>query len=109
MCFEREKTAFFALEESSGGKFAKTRNRKICSSDGCTNFAQKGGACNRHGTKKKKCSSDGCTNQSVKGGVCVKHGAKVEAKRCSSEGCTNQSIKGKVMKSGLQRRSVRET
>ena len=51
--------------------------RKLCSSDGCTNLAQKGGVCVKHGATltKKKCSSSGCTNLAQKGGVCIKHGA----------------------------------
>jgi hypothetical protein len=62
-----------------------------CSSDGCANRAVKGGVCVKHGAKLKLCSSEGCTNKVIKGGVCVKHGAKV--KRCSTEGCTNQRVK----------------
>ena len=30
----------------------------------------------RHGAKVKLCSSEGCTNQAVRGGVCFRHGAK---------------------------------
>ena len=69
----------------------KKYDRKICSADGCTNIAKKGGMCNRHGAKVeyKRRSSHGCTNQAKKGGVCIKHGAKVEVNRCRSEGCTN--------------------
>eukprot|EP00985_Skeletonema_marinoi_P028339 scaffold24583_cov72-Skeletonema_marinoi.AAC.2 len=52
---------------------------KLCSSEGCTNYAQKGGVCCscRHGAKVevKKCSSEGCANQVKRGGVCIKHGA----------------------------------
>ena len=35
--------------------------------------------------KVKLCSSEGCTKIAVRGGVCIRHGAKV--KLCSSEGC----------------------
>jgi hypothetical protein len=35
----------------------------------------------RHGAKVKLCSIEGCTNQAQKGGVCVKHGAKKERKQ----------------------------
>jgi len=74
---------------------------KLCSSEGCTNKARKGGVCMKHGAKVKRCSSEGCTNYAVKGGVCMKHGAKV--KRCSSEGCTNYAVKGGVcMKHGAK-------
>ncbi len=71
---------------------------KRCSSEGCTNQAQKGGVCIKHGAKVvyKRCSSDGCTNLALKGGVCVKHGAKFERKLCSSDRCTNQAQKGGV-------------
>jgi hypothetical protein len=31
--------------------------------------------CVRHGAKLKRCSSDGCTNKAQKGGVCWRHGA----------------------------------
>jgi len=67
------------------------RHRKICTDDGCTNIARRGGVCIRHGAKDKRCSSKGCTNQVTNGGVCVRHGAK--RKLCSSEGCTNMAIK----------------
>ena len=69
---------------------------KRCSSEGCTNFAAKGGVCIRHGAKVKRCSSAGCTNNALKGGVCIRHGAKVEHKRCSNDGCTNLTVKGGV-------------
>jgi hypothetical protein len=65
---------------------------KLCSSEGCTNIAVKGGVCRRHGAKSKRCSNEGCTNIAHAGGVCIRHGAKV--KLCSSEGCTNQARKG---------------
>eukprot|EP00984_Skeletonema_dohrnii_P000300 scaffold96_cov77-Skeletonema_dohrnii-CCMP3373.AAC.5 len=44
----------------------------------------------------KMCSAEGCSNQAKKGGVCIRHGAKVKVKRCSSEGCTNQAQNGGV-------------
>jgi hypothetical protein len=75
-------------------KHGATWTKKRCCSDGCTNQAQKGGVCIKHGSKVERCSSDGCTNKVIKGGVCVKHGA--EVKRCSSDGCTNKVIKGGV-------------
>ena len=52
--------------------------------------------CIRHGAKAKLCGAEGCTNLAQKGGVCIKHGAKVEVKKCSSEGCTNQVRRGGV-------------
>jgi hypothetical protein len=74
----------------------KTRKRKKCSHEGCTNIAVRGGVCITHGAKVevKRCGHEGCDNKVVKGGVCVTHGAK--RKRCSSEGCTNQFVKGGV-------------
>ena len=61
----------------------------------------------KHGAKGKLCSSDGCTNQAVRGGVCVKHGAKL--KRCSSEGCTNQvQKKGVCWRHGANRNPHKE-
>ena len=69
------------------------RHRR-CNSVGCTNLAQKGGVCMKHGAKRKSCSSDGCTNQAIKGGVCWRHGAKV--KQCISDGCSNQAVSGGV-------------
>ncbi len=77
---------------------------KQCSSEGCTNYVQKGGVCIRHGGKvvPKLCSSEGCANNAQNGGVCNRHGAKV--KQCSSEGCTNHIQKGGVC-IGMVRRS----
>jgi hypothetical protein len=48
---------------------------KRCSREGCSNLAQKGGVCIKHGAKVKLCSSEGCTNKVQKGGVCRRHGA----------------------------------
>eukprot|EP00984_Skeletonema_dohrnii_P014681 scaffold6206_cov76-Skeletonema_dohrnii-CCMP3373.AAC.1 len=61
-------------------------SRKLCSIEGCTNKACKGGLCMRHGAKVKLCSTGGYTNHAKNGdicsrhgaeGVCMKHGAKV--------------------------------
>jgi len=64
---------------------------KLCSEVGCPNVVRKGGVCMRHGANVKRCSHDGCTNFSMKEGVCWRHGAKdlIAVKKCSSEGCTN--------------------
>eukprot|EP00984_Skeletonema_dohrnii_P016396 scaffold7272_cov124-Skeletonema_dohrnii-CCMP3373.AAC.10 len=97
---------------------SKVKHKK-CSSDseGCTNLAQNGGVCMRHGAKVKLCISEGCTKLARARGVCIRHGAKVKrcsfegranqararevcirhgakVKRCSSEGCTNQARSG---------------
>jgi hypothetical protein len=82
-------------DEAPPKKVAKKQYRKICSTDGCPNIAQKGGVCIKHGAKHKRCSNEGCTNRSQKGGVCIKHGAKIE---CKHEGCTNHAQKGGVCK-----------
>ena len=77
---------------------------KRCSSDGCTNLAQKGGVCIKHGAtvkRKKRCSHDGCTKQAKNGGLCMKHGAKV--KRCSIEECKSYAQNGGLcMKHGAK-------
>ena len=83
---------------------AKVRNRKQCSADGCTNHAQNGGVCIRHGAtrKRKICITEGCTNWVVRGAVCCRHGAQV--KLCNQEGCTNQAqIHGVCWRHGGQR------
>jgi hypothetical protein len=56
---------------------AKRYERKLCSNEGCTNIAQRGGVCWTHGAKVKckLCSSDGCANQAILRGVCWRHGA----------------------------------
>lgn len=82
-------------------KYRYYRHRvKLCSHEGCTNNAQTGGVCIKHGAKKKRyeCSYDGCTNQVQIGGVCKRHGAKRKkyTYTCSHEGCTNHVVKGGV-------------
>ena len=37
--------------------------------------AKQGGLCIQHGAKMKRCSSEGCTNQAQRRGVCKRHGA----------------------------------
>ena len=87
---------------------------KKCSSEGCTNLAQQGGVCIRHGAKVKRCSSEGCTNKAQKGGVCKRHGErptpnedsstafesfvlkKYKKKRCCADGCTKFAQNGGV-------------
>lgn len=74
--------------------------RKICIIENCTSIAQRGGLCHRHGGKKRiiRCKSCGCTNRSVKGEVCQRHGARVKVKYCTIEGCANHRVKGGVCK-----------
>ena len=83
--------------------------RRLCSCDGCSNFAMRGGVCTKHGAKKKPCSHEGCSNNALQGGVCIKHGAKIERKRksCGHEGC-NKKAQSKGMcdrHSGRKRKS----
>ena len=80
-------------EEGHPPKRASGKRRKRCSCEGCSNYAQRGGVCTRHGAKKKQCSKEGCTNNAQNGGVCIRHGAK---RLCSSEGCTNRAQTGRV-------------
>eukprot|EP00985_Skeletonema_marinoi_P007436 scaffold3269_cov80-Skeletonema_marinoi.AAC.1 len=51
-------------------------SRKLCSIEGCTNEACKGGLCMRNGAKVKLCSTGEYTNQAKNGGICSRHGAK---------------------------------
>ena len=65
-----------------------------CRIEGCSNQAQKGGVCVRHGAIRPRCKIEGCSNQAKKQGVCVRHGASF--KKCSSGGCSNRAVKGGV-------------
>ncbi len=62
----------------------------------------KGGVCIKHGAEKKekkRCSSEGCTNQVQKGGVCKKHGATVKAvkrKTLGDDESANKKCKSKL-------------
>ena len=94
---------------------------KQCSSERCTNYAQKGGVCVRHGAKRKRyeCSAIGCTNIVVKGGVCKRHGANSSAqdgstafgsefeRTTAAETQTNQGA-SEAASRGSERRSVPE-
>ena len=93
-------------------------NKKRCSYEGCTKYAQRGGVCKRHraDVRRKRGSYEEYTNPAEKGGVwkrhkvsverysdnghtgvaqggvCARHG--VNVKRCSHGGCTNQAVEG---------------
>ena len=69
----------------------KKNTREICSTDGCIQYAQKGGVCIKHGAKVKICMHEGCTNKVQKGGVCWRHG---ERKVCSHDECIQYAQKG---------------
>ena len=60
-----------------------------CRIEGCSNNAQKGGVCVRHGATRPRCKIEGCSNQTINGGVCIRHGA--TTRRCKIEGCSNQA------------------
>jgi len=75
--------------EGNGRPPTPTRNKPACSTEGCPDFAIRGGVCTRHGATKRKCSHDRCTGNAKQGDVCVKNGATV--KNCVAEGCTNQA------------------
>ena len=64
--------------------------RRLCSVEGCTKQAKKGGICIKHGAKVRKCSHEGCTNNALKSGLCIRHGAKITRRTCKFQGCTNK-------------------
>ena len=68
----------------------KKQARRLCSVEGCTKQAKKGGICIKHGAKVRKCSHEGCTNNALKSGVCIRHGAKITRRTCKFQGCTNK-------------------
>eukprot|EP00984_Skeletonema_dohrnii_P025707 scaffold14875_cov71-Skeletonema_dohrnii-CCMP3373.AAC.3 len=86
---KRKEVSVAATNESSP---PKKKYRYECRVDDCTNHAQKGGVCIRHGATVKQCSVGNCTNNALKGGVCHRHGA--QRNLCSREGCTNHAKKG---------------
>jgi len=68
----------------------KKQVRRLCSVEGCTKQAKKGGICIKHGAKVRKCSHEGCTNNALKSGLCIRHGAKITRRTCKFQGCTNK-------------------
>lgn len=80
--------------ESAPKRVPITRKKRICSEEGCMNFAvdMKDGVCCRHGAKLKLCSHTGCGKRIQSGGVCYEHGA--PPKECSKVGCTNRAKHG---------------
>eukprot|EP00984_Skeletonema_dohrnii_P034466 scaffold33568_cov93-Skeletonema_dohrnii-CCMP3373.AAC.2 len=89
-----------AQKEGVCTKHHTTVQRKICIMEDCKSIAQRGGKCFKHGAKYKKklCSSEGCKSRAINGGVCQKHGAKRVVQFCTVEGCKNQRVKGGVCK-----------
>jgi hypothetical protein len=75
------------VNSNGSGRFCFTHGgRHLCSHASCSNFAQAGGRCIKHGYKKPTCSVDGCSNQSVACGLCKRHGAHHS---CNVINCTN--------------------
>jgi hypothetical protein len=63
------------VNSNGSGRFCFTHGgRPICSHALCSNFAQAGGRCIKHGYKKPTCIVDGCSNQRVAHGLCKRHG-----------------------------------
>ncbi len=63
------------VNSNSSGRFCFTHGgRAICSHASCSNLAQAGGRCIKHGYKKPTCIVDGCSNQRVVHGLCKRHG-----------------------------------
>ncbi len=72
---------------NGSGRFCFTHGGwHVCSHASCSNFAQAGGQCIKHGYKKPACSMDGCSNQSVAHGLCKRHRAH---HCCHVINCTN--------------------
>ena len=71
-----------------------TKDRKLCSSEGCSNISVNNGVCYRHGAKRRLCKAEGCTLVALQKGVCLRHGAKHP--RCKVEGCDKQAQNGGV-------------
>ena len=72
----RKKQAVTDAQNSKMEEVFRRAEAKRCSSDRCTNQAQNGGVCMRHGAKgkRKKCVSDGRTKFAFRGGMCRRHG-----------------------------------
>jgi hypothetical protein len=75
------------VNSNGSGRFCFTHGeRRVCRHASCSNFAQAGGGCIKHGYKKPTCSMDGCSNQRVAHGLCKRH----EAHHCCNViNCTN--------------------
>jgi len=71
-----------------GGMCWSHGGKPKCSASKCTNFALIGGVCWSHGAK-PKCSDPECNNLALDRGVCWRHGAKHKVKLCRSDGCNN--------------------
>jgi len=106
-CQPVEATAETNNSGDGDGQQPKKKKQKIsCSIDNCTNTAQSGGICLKHGGKYRNryyCSVEGCTKYPKAGGVCKAHGAKVTRPLCQIEGCTNlETNKGVCIRHGAK-------
>jgi hypothetical protein len=68
----------------------------ICSHALCSNFAQAGGRCIKHGYKKPTCIVDGCSNQRVEHGLCKRHGGH---RLCNVINCTHHVFRHNMCRS----------
>jgi hypothetical protein len=76
------------VNSNGSGRFCFSHGGcRVCSHASCSNFAQAGGRCIKHGYKKPTCSMDGCSNQSIVCGLCKRHGAH---HCCNAINCMNQ-------------------
>jgi hypothetical protein len=67
-----------------------------CSHASCSNFAQTGRRCIKHGYKKPTCSMDGCSNQSIVHELCKRHGAH---HNCNVINCTKSIFRHNMCRS----------
>jgi hypothetical protein len=75
------------VNSNGSGRFRFTHGwRPICSHALCSNLAQAGGRCIKHGYKKPTCIVDGCSNQHVAHGLCKRHGGH---RLCNVINCTH--------------------
>jgi hypothetical protein len=64
------------VNSNGSGRFCFTHGgQRVCSHALCSNFAQAGGRCFKHGYKKPTCIVDACSNQRVAHGLCKRHRA----------------------------------
>jgi hypothetical protein len=75
------------VNSNGSGRFCFTHGgRAIRSHALCSNLAQAGGRCIKHGYKKPTCIVDGCSKQHVAHGLCKRHGGH---RLCNVINCTH--------------------
>ena len=79
-------------EESAGVMEGRSLSKNAVMKDAPTKCQKEEytGAMEERGLLKN--AHEGCTNEAQKGGVCIRHGATWTEKICSHEGCTNYAI-----------------